>query len=297
VSRAPCRCTECGAPFTARAARGRLPRYCTIRCKRTHDLRGIRERRAQRSASRPPHRRECVECGREFFWPAQKRPWPKYCSRPCKGARHRRRLQNRVEISVCARCGSEFLRIDRPRPRVHCESCLPPPQHRREPRTCRNCGVAYLPKSAERITFCSRTCSYAFRRATRLARRERKEAARRKRAFRECRICGHLFRATKLVLRICSKECRRRKHTNDAYRHRTGRNREEALRPRPCRGCGKIFPPSRPNALFCSKVCLKHARRRSEAGRAAKRRWRTRSRARRRPRQGAVALSQPGESS
>jgi hypothetical protein len=284
-------CAVCGSVFVPRARRGRLPRYCSRACKRARDLGRTKVLRVKRMAARPPLQRDCAECGRTFLWPARRRPWAKVCSPTCRANRLRRQNRNRIEIAACQGCGEEFLRRKGHHRRRLCETCHPPPRHRRELHTCRTCGVVYLPKSAERITFCSRACSYVFRRATKLARRDRRAAARRKRSFRECPVCGRLFRAQAGNRRICSAACRRRRATDAAYVWRTGRERAEGLQPRACKGCGETFTPRRPDAVHCSPRCNHRSWRRSDAGRAAERERRRRRRERARVQRSGAAGS------
>lgn len=280
---APRTCVSCGVVFSPRPTRGSPPLNCSPACKRTRVNQLARARRAELVATRPTEvRLACRECGREFHWPRARRPLPRTCSPECKHVRGLRQHRNKVEIARCMRCGEEFLR-QKHGGRRSCEGCLPPPRNRNAPHTCRNCGVEFMPKSVERVTFCSRDCSYAFRRAARIARKEKKQADRRRRAFRECRVCGQVFRAPTLQRRVCSAQCRRRRAADCMFRMRQGVEREEALRPRACKWCGGPFTPRRINSHFCSAGCVKKAWLKTPAGRESKRRrqarWRARTRA------------------
>lgn len=150
--------------------------------------------------------------------------------------------------------------------------------------TCKRCGAVYEPKHAGRISFCSRDCSFAYRRENR--KYESKAEAVRAKKNRErtrlgrpplgtvydlvCRVCSTGFRSPQPRVVYCSPECR-----DVDGQQKAGL----AAGPRPlceCRECGERFVPlyGDKRRVFCSGRCAKaedlrirHAARRAkEAG-------------------------------
>lgn len=63
----------------------------------------------------------------------------------------------------------------------------------RRVRLCRNCGRSYVPKAADRITFCSRGCAYAHKTHLSQAHTAQKQETLESRRWRVCVICSKKF--------------------------------------------------------------------------------------------------------
>jgi endogenous inhibitor of DNA gyrase (YacG/DUF329 family) len=122
----------------------------------------------------------------------------------------------------------------------------------REPAICRRCGIQYMPKQANRRTFCSRDCAYAHHSELKLV-REVSRGARHREEAAVCRNCGAPHRTALKRIRRCG-ECLR---VGEARTARAKSASKKAVVPRPCRKCGATFAPEYGNKrrIFCSPRC------------------------------------------
>jgi HNH endonuclease len=125
----------------------------------------------------------------------------------------------------------------------------------RQPCTCRHCGKSYLPKAANRVTFCSRDCMLA-RQSQKAA--ERQAAAPKKEPpVRECRVCHRPFPVTRRNSRDCSAAC-----SAEWSRQRAlSRYQPQPARRLVCLVCSTVYlRQGRGNhAKYCSSRCARIA--------------------------------------
>lgn len=122
-------------------------------------------------------------------------------------------------ISTRCECGNEKGSISR-----SCMVCERK-RRRRPMRTCQHCGDQFLPKASNRISFCSRKCSFQYkaekksrRRAQAVNNRDLKLQARKDELIKRdmqldvtCKECGHGFRARIRTIELyCSDACRQK---------------------------------------------------------------------------------------
>ena len=224
-------CSRCGDPVGRFASSGRFRKFCS---------------NCARGGERNPLHLVCAFCG-EGFESSRKR---RFCSPRC---RDRRRLP-------CRSCGSI---LERARTATACcPSCVR--RLRRSKCQCRGCGKEFRPKAADRTTFCSRACAFAFLAERRNRRRNERAWAR----LKPCAVCSRLT-----IHRYCCNPCRltvSRGHARDRWRRLRGGLQAGRIT---CRVCGETFDVQRraSRRVFCSKACArkdnKSKERLSERGR------------------------------
>lgn len=180
----------------------------------------------------------------------------------------------------CVECGSPFEAVRRcGRPRQRCLTCSPerlgPPQQcsscgspcssgsstcracdlqrRRAARpvcTCKGCGNRFMPKGADRTTYCSRRCAFAHKRnPPKPALSGNRSWPHRKVWFRSCEVCAKRFVARTAGQARCSEACARRGRARAAE--------PNTFAVRTCKGCGHEYQPTygRRHAAYCSNKC------------------------------------------
>lgn len=235
-------CPVCGEVFSAMAANGHVRRYCSDRC-------------AQKAWwAQGKHVLVCAQCGQEF---RAGRKSQKYCSHACAYAA-RRTVTGQQR--TCEFCGKPF--VTRRRGQKLCSTECEKKRRQRRPRICKNCGIEFVPKRADAVTFCSRDCAFDYRAKLAEERRRLLEEERRKQRIKTCKHCGKEFEGVAQQV-YCSAECRYRASYVPA------RERNEFVA-KQCKHCGKIFTTNfyAEAREFCSKECAKrHMRRNSKARR------------------------------
>ncbi len=136
-------------------------------------------------------------------------------------------------------------------------------QRRSQRHTCQKCGVVFLPKAPDRVTYCSQGCAWAAprvrsspimgpRRAARLA------------LLRTCKICGE--KLPKVGQTVCSGECRAQQHRLDTLLSSIGKTLE--IRSKVCVECGTPFTRDYGQdglRLCCSTECQAERNKRTSA--------------------------------
>lgn len=140
-------------------------------------------------------------------------------------------------------------------------------------RTCANCGAGFIPKVYNRVTYCSRDCSFEHRKRF----TEYRRAARREASARVCEVCGVSFNGPRTQL-VCSPRCR---ETRTKTRARSEYLRKRAtLETKVCTECGCTFQPTHGGKTVCSDACSKQRERNSPGYRQARRASKARRKAR-----------------
>jgi 5-methylcytosine-specific restriction endonuclease McrA len=140
------------------------------------------------------------------------------------------------------------------------------PKRFRSEQTCRNCGVTYMPREANRTKFCSRECAFEHKRSKKV---------RASRIYcRECRVCGRVFTARRVNTKDCSDEC-----AGDAARIASVKRYQASPYVSQCRICGTAFVGDGSHKRTCSDDChdlakARAAERAREASHEAKHRRR-----------------------
>jgi len=123
----------------------------------------------------------------------------------------------------------------------------------RDLRVCNNCGKKFKPKKSDRITYCSRECSFT----------SGKHGMAAHRIYPivcyvwivNCEICGKLYiKRRKSKRNFCSSECK--KKNMNIYMFKRGMTKKGIVE-KICKGCGIVFVPKYGNKRrsFCSDSC------------------------------------------
>lgn len=269
------RCLACGGEITRR--RGPKARYCSPRCRGA-----AQHARDAGKAIYAPLEREirilvCRNCGAGFSWKARNGAEPEFCSPSC---RQKVRSKETIASRDCVRCGETFdVKRQNPRQRYcspRCANLAKGPAYsakyntKRE-LTCKHCGKPFVPKVVDRVTYCSRECSFAA-----IASRPRpckscgQEFVPGKQGYssdvycsqecsdrgvpKRCELCGKEFYGAELA-KLCSDDCRAEYNRRRRYEYEVA---QKELIPRPCKECGVVFTPEYGNKRreFCSADCM-----------------------------------------
>lgn len=256
-------CQHCGEEFEGKAGPGRRPKFCREKCRRTADA--LRQAQRRGGEYTPLGTGTCERCGNSY---ERKSGMAKYCDE-CKAIalldkQHERyervKVERRanVQARLCERCGQTFIPNKR---RMFCSAkcqsawAYDHPEARGFPvYTCRQCGKEFTPKAADRLSYCSRECSFAYRKEhgfpdRRTANWSKKSVKRTK----YCAVCGNELGAHQT--KTCCDECRRQ-YAGIKAREKSAKR--HVLKRRKCRKCGREFVPEYGNKrrYFCSDKCL-----------------------------------------
>lgn len=121
---------------------------------------------------------------------------------------------------------------------------------------CKQCGIEYYAKAADRDKYCSRECAFKDIKAWRRVEAEPYKAAQCVVYWPACDVCGIVFLANNKAQRLCSIACKKEDASRDnrrRYQSTSNRDRE----PRSCKCCGHVFAPEYGDKrrVFCSDVC------------------------------------------
>lgn len=132
-------------------------------------------------------------------------------------------------------------------------------------RQCVHCEKWYTPKAKDRVTFCSRDCSYAHRRVVAGVRAVAAEVERlANQVHSDCTVCGKSFVKKMPTQLLCSPSCRATKD-NEAHKKRyQSRPEFSPTRVISCLVCGKKHKVSclgrgSKRSRYCSDRCSKRA--------------------------------------
>ena len=170
-----------------------------------------------------------------------------------------------VRWFVCQECGIQFQRrVSQGQVARFCSNrCCGLAVRKKQPIVCQHCGRTFLPKEANRATFCSRECAFAHK----TAEKQQREAGRlagigasSRIWVKECAECGQLFVARNANQTLCSEGCEKARNRRrfSEHKHEIGRDAGR-LEHRTCRECGAEFDQVVFNQLkeFCSKRCAR----------------------------------------
>ena len=175
----------------------------------------------------------------------------------------------------CRQCGQEF------EPKVKWQkSCSLLCSRRwlnahpnRQTYICQYCGKEFIPKQADRITYCSRECFFAHQADKKKALAEVRAILREQRSKENnsiCKLCGRQYHSSAKKNGYCSDDCRKEKE-----RHRSKEYEKQNHTPKIfiCKECGKEVATEYPNksTSFCSSICrFRHSGRIEKAQRRAR---------------------------
>lgn len=235
-------CQQCGIQYQREYQTGRPSRYCSLVCKYLANEAAKKGRRRatakdRRQAIERARTRTCPICGRSF------------------------RAQNSQQMYCSISCANV--------PRNKLRSTI-------KPCVCQGCGKTFMPKEANRTTYCSRECAFAHWKATRGNRckvcgvrihPDKTYCDICKSAV--CEECGRAF-IPKRFAKTCSEECRSVRQKRRAMEADAAKHPHLLLT---CRECGAAFTPEYKNKHrdYCSDACAdKHNGRVAKATRRAR---------------------------
>lgn len=176
-----------------------------------------------------PNQLQCAECG-QTFTPCYSRQ--RFCSLSCGNIARAKRRGHRLRGEA----------------------------------TCRQCGKVFMPTAADRMTYCSRECSYA-RRAEKADAREAESRQRKGLVPKVCQVCGGVFVPHTGRQVACAGAC-----VDELWRRRGRQRYHQTKKPTPprhksCRLCGAPFVMQGrgAGAKFCGKRCQRKADRKKRA--------------------------------
>lgn len=153
----------------------------------------------------------CARCGKQFVQAQPRRgARSKYCSAAC------RQSNRKPRVKQCERCVNEFSTLENRQKycSVVCSAKANAARlselykgkcKRTETYACKNCGVEFRPKEADRTTYCSRECAYAYVKAHPKPKKPTKKGP-----FKiVCQVCGKQIEASRPNVSTCSDECKR----------------------------------------------------------------------------------------
>lgn len=196
----------------------------------------------------------------------------KYCSRNCSTLATR---TVKGTAKICESCGKEFEPM-RGTQKYCTRECANKAQTKTYLCACRCCGKEYMPKAADRTTYCSRECMFMDIKA------KPKEIK-----MPVCIICNKEFTG-KLNIKFCSDVCRKmyekinyiKWKSSDEYAKTLRKQRDKYISNplilNKCNNCGIKFETRRLNQKYCSSECADKARYVSETKREERRRYRAR---------------------
>lgn len=115
---------------------------------------------------------------------------------------------------------------------------------------CKHCGKEYKPKAKDRITYCSRECSFADKKA--------KPKEPKEKLICTCVVCGKQFEGRKNS-KLCNGDKCRKEYNNIKYHENAIIKHDKNASAIHCKECGKLFAPSYgcKRRSFCSDKCSK----------------------------------------
>jgi predicted nucleic acid-binding Zn ribbon protein len=159
---------------------------------------------------------------------------------------------------ICEYCNKPYI-ADRRTQRFCSETCSNKWHHQNRPNKkylksyiCKYCGEPFIPKAADRTTFCSRDCAFKYKAEQKAKRLKEREIQ--KEYKRICAVCGKSF-TSKTNQKYCSKKCLREKERIRAKQQ--AKEKYQIREPLICKECGKPFIPEYPSKRrkFCSDDC------------------------------------------
>jgi hypothetical protein len=145
--------------------------------------------------------------------------------------------------------------------------------YRTEGCKCNGCGITYIPKAANRTSYCSRDCAYKHRDQWAAVGKINpyKPGPYSKVYFKDCGHCRNTFVTRWRLAPTCSSNCMKGLTSTKALIRNIANTKRDLSR-RSCKCCSKAFKPEYGDqrSVYCSKDCLrKHSRRMEKAKRRA----------------------------
>lgn len=240
-------CSVCGNAIPKQKA-GPKARFCSNYC-----------RHRSRYSPSPKVAKTCIQCGSVF----QGRKAKRYCSHKCSSIASRKPTEK-----TCLWCEKRFVG---PEVKTYCSLSCGTFAHAsrtgkriRKECKCGQCGKMFWPTAADRMTFCSRECSFENMKAEAaelaLSRGVSDGFAQWANSWRKCIQCDSVFLSSSGSQIICSPECQ---HNRLLPRWREyDRKKNEALHQQKnirfkCRECGKECVPiyGETRTTYCSDRC------------------------------------------
>jgi len=178
--------------------------------------------------------RICEQCGKEY---ETRKPKQKYCSKKCGGEAF----------------SDKFKGIN---------------THGIKPNSyvCKHCGKAFTPKASDRITYCSRECSFEDKKA------KPREPKEKQININICVVCSKEFEGKTKKSKCCSDECTKEYRHNEYLEYKASKQYElELSRKRDiytpiilpiikkiCIRCNKKFETIHKSKLYCSDKCSEY---------------------------------------
>jgi len=163
---------------------------------------------------------------------------------------------------ICEYCNKPYI-ADRRTQRFCSETCSNKWHNQNRPNKkylksyiCKYCGEPFIPKAADRTTFCSRDCAFKYKAEQKAKRLKEREIQKEKEHKRICVVCGKPF-TSKTNQKYCSKKCLKEKERIRARQQ--AKEKYQIKEPLICKECGKPFIPEYPSKRrnFCSDDCAK----------------------------------------
>ncbi len=186
---------------------------------------------------------------------------------------------------ICKNCGKEFLPTRHTSWQIFCcKKCTHQFRYfnpKGLEHTCSHCGVTFIPKRKNRITFCSTDCRIDSQKNERQKRLKIKEIEKalieikKLSELKVCKYCGKEFNSTNHSRKYCSDSCIKAIN-REKERDRSKLIHDKTAKYLKCKECGKEFKPEYPSKrrIFCSKECCRKygnkISKKTEAGRARK---------------------------
>jgi hypothetical protein len=196
----------------------------------------------------------CLWCGGKFQ-PTRNRQL--CCSHECgykyAGANRSKAIEKQkaegLKEKVCSVCGKKYLGNNK-----YCSrECGYEAMRKKETYVCKHCGKTYIPKAADRVTFCSRECSVAYMKKFPHGKMyaNKKDA---KKAYRE-KVKARLqpIREARAIERERKAQIRREEKSKQREVERIARLTSV------CQECGVTFVGSCAGKKYCGKECRSRA--------------------------------------
>lgn len=215
-------CKFCGKEFISK---NKNRAYCSSACSAKY----LRRMKAPNKT--------CKLCGKELPELSQS----DYCSKKCRDTWQN---ENPRLTKTCPQCGIQFKTNEGIK--VYCsKECQWDSMRRIIHCQCKNCGIEFIPKSNNRITFCTLECYFKW---------QKKHKREKIKKIRICKICGKEFISGNGGTSYCSDTCREIKRKQCYEKQKRIKAKKEAII-KVCVNCGEEFRTTNNCMKFCRQKC------------------------------------------